>query len=156
MIKLVDIFNTSELSIVLSTYYNSIKPKHEITLEFTNSLLENLKLAIYNYLDLPTDFETIEIGKSFIENHLKLFGIGLVKEYLNYFESVNVNLAEIHRQSKFNPLDNEHITDAPIRKDDTVYDLESTMLAATHFIIKNRVFTKTFITSILNHCQRVF
>lgn len=156
MVKLVDVFIPSELATTLQNYYNSINVEKPITQDFTVKLLESLDFAIDKYKQLETDFDTIEKGKLFISTQLKLFGLGLVQEYKNYFDSLNQNLSQIHRQSKFNPLDNENINDAPIRKDDTVYDLGSSMLAATDFIIKNRKITKYFLRVILQHTIRVF
>lgn len=156
MISLQEVFIKEELATVLMNYYNKFNSQKPIDVEFANLIMEHIGIYLYNYLTLPTDFSTIEKGKEFIQTGVKVYAVGLVKEYINYRDSINSNLAEIHRQSKFNPLDNEHINDAPIRKDDTVYDLGSSMLSGTNFIMKNSIFTKTFIRVILNHCQRVF
>ena len=152
MIKLVDIFIVDDLKNELMNYYNSINVKEQIDITFATNMVNMLYALCSQYLQLNTDFKTVQEGKDFIKTKLIfVFGIPLVVEYKNYFKSLNENLAEIHQQTKFNPLNNENINEAPIQTDDTTYDLASTMLTATNFIRKNRVFTRLFIRALLAH-----
>ena len=156
MVRLGDIFIVDDLSLSLKNYYNSINDKKQITIDFSTKVVNMLYSLCYQYLNLQTDFKNIAEGKAFINNRLVyIFGIPIITEYKNYFKSLNENLAEVHQQTKFNPLNNENIEEAPIQTDDTTYDLASTMLTATNFIRKNRIFTRLFIRSILAHTIRV-
>ncbi|MCF0124953.1 MAG: hypothetical protein HUJ68_04235 [Clostridia bacterium] len=123
-VLLKDILIKDDLKDFLYTNYNALGSliKRPLTTEYAEAiaLIITQRFAIFE--NCPTVYETVDTGIAQIHNFIKTINLfALVNEIRNSIDSFNTDAGKLHRQSKFNPIDNDNIDDAPIEIDDTEF-----------------------------------
>ena len=155
MIKLNQILYKEDLEVYILDKYNSLGQliKFPLTEEFASAIAVIIteKMSVFENCD--TIFDDVEEGKAAIHNYLRATNIyALVNEVRNLIKSLSTDTGKLHRQSKFNPIDNDNIEQAPVEVDDTEFTIGQNWLDNIDFIINNSKKIRKFANYVINAC----
>lgn len=107
----------------IETAYNGLVPeKHKIGTDKAQEITSILRYMLNHLVNCETTFKDAESGIRTFKGLMTSHMLAIVLEYERVSIALNEDLMTVHSQTKFNPIDNDDINQAPIAKDDTQFN----------------------------------
>ena len=152
-----DILLQEDLKQYLLEKYNALSTisGKELTDDYAEAIAAIIIERFALFMNCPTIFDTQEEGIATVHNHILTVNVyALVNEIWHCIDAINAETGKLHRQAKYNPIDQEDdkfndLEKAPINIDNVEFTLGQNWLDNINFIIENskkmRQLAKLFI-----------